>query len=130
MSRTSGRERKYRPYNCRVDTVPVSSKSRWCCVGISLFALFAALAFVWLQSDQQRTYKELQKIQHKLFLKGKEVENLGMQLEGYTSGKYVLTTVDRLGLNLRPPVRGQVCRVSRGVSREERGGINSMLARK
>jgi hypothetical protein len=42
----------------------------------------------------------------------KEVQNLQVEYEMYRSGQYVLSAVSRLGLELHPPLPGQVRRVS------------------
>ena len=114
--RASHHDRKYRRYQCHVNASPVRKGAVYCCGGVLVFALAAILTFVWTQSALNNTSNRLQNLRREFALKAKEAENLRTDLEAFKGGRYILTAVDRLRLGLRPPLPGQVYRVSMDAS--------------
>jgi hypothetical protein len=49
-------------------------------------------------------------------LRSKELLNLGLEVEMYRNGSRIFTQIERLGLGLRMPERGQVTRVRGGAA--------------
>ena len=105
------RGRRYRRYDCQVNVDAGNKRFRWHCVALFAVILAGALSYVWLRSEQERLGRDIQGQRSKFAVRTKELVNLRMEMEGYKSGKYILTAVDRLGLELRAPLPGQVRRV-------------------
>jgi len=84
----------------------------WPTIGLVTLVLLAALAFVGLRSATERQSRRLVELRLEREVRAKERENLRVELETYKSGSYILAAVNRLGLKLRPPLPGQVRRVS------------------
>ena len=105
------RGRTYRRYQLRVELEPATRRFRCHCAALFLFVLAAALTYVWLRSEEDRLGRESQELRHDLDERNKELVNLRVEMEGYRSGRHILTAVDRMGLKLRPPTPGQVRRI-------------------
>ncbi len=108
MTRTS---RHYRPYRCQVNLDTGRSGIRATVLLIIVFLTTAALAYVWLRSGESELNRKAQNLRSEYREQVKELENLTMELERYRGGRYILTAVERLQLNLHQPVYGQVRRL-------------------
>ena len=108
--RAKQHDRRYRRYQCRVDTSAAPRGSLCYCAGVLVFLMLVSLTFVWCRSAHGRLDKELQGLRRQFGAKAKEVENMHMEVETYRSGRYVLTAVEKLALGLRPANPQQVRR--------------------
>jgi len=105
-------DRKYRRHQpCQVVLKTTAGSVRWGGLVILLLLLTTALAFVWCKSGQERTGRQVQRLRQQFAVKAKEAENLRLELERYRRGDYILSEVQRLGLDLRPADPDQVRRV-------------------
>ena len=73
------------------------------------------LAFVRLNSDQVKLKRQLSEMRRDFGLRSKEMANLGLEVEMFRNGSRIFAQVQRLGLGLQMPQRGQVIRVRGGV---------------
>jgi hypothetical protein len=110
--RTLAHNRLYRYETVEFEAPEAMRGMAWKSITLVAIVLVAALAFVWLRSSTERMQRSLAGLRHEHQLRLKELENLRIELETYKSGRYVLSAVNRLGLNLRPPYPGQVRRVA------------------
>lgn len=122
-------DRRYRRYQCRVDTGAAPRGSLCYCAGVLVFLMLVSLVFVWCRSEHARLDKQLQGLRREFGVKAKEVENIRMEVEAYRSGKYVLTAVEQLALGLRPANPQQVRRVEGGSSVDGRWREPPVVAR-
>jgi len=123
-------DRRYRRYQCRVDTAAAPRGSLCYCAGVLVFLMLVSLMFVWCRSEHARLDKQLQGLRRGFGVKAKKVENMRMEVEAYRSGKYILTAVEQLALGLRPTNPQQVRRVQlNGSSADDRWREPAVIAR-
>jgi|GEM_PF-3200847 len=72
------------------------------------------LAYVKLSSDQVKLKRHLSELRHQFGLKGMERQNTELEVEMYRKGSRIFGQIQRLGLGLQMPQRGQVTRVRNG----------------
>lgn len=73
--------------------------------------LAGALCFVRLRSATETCRADASRLERELDIRVKELENLRMQQETLTSGRYIRSAVERMGLDLRQSEHGQVRRM-------------------
>jgi hypothetical protein len=110
--RASSRTRPYRYETVEFQGSVTLHRGLWPLAVLVGIALAALLAYVGLRSATEVQQRQLSQLRKEYGISSKEAENLGIELESYKSGSYVLSAVNRLGLGLRPPYPGQVRRVS------------------
>ena len=71
-----------------------------------------ALLFVRFRSSTERLQAEISDLREKCAASHKEIANLNVQLERYTSPQHILNGIARFDLGLGMPQSGQVRRVS------------------
>lgn len=71
-----------------------------------------ALAFVHLRSSTENLHAEIADLREKCAAGHKEIGNLQVQFEQYTSPQHILNGIARFGLALGLPQPGQVRRIS------------------
>ena len=90
---------------------------------ILLPAFLLGLAFVKLNSEQVKLRRQLTEMRRDFGLHSKEQANLELEVEMYRNGSRIFAQIERLGLGLRMPERGQVMRI-RGGAAPLRGSQN------
>ena len=103
----------------RVRVDPVAENAR---AGMASFVLVLiilpvfvlGLVFVKLNSDQVKLKRQLTEMRRDFGLRSKELANLELEVEMYRNGSRIFSQIQRLGLGLRMPERGQVIRVRNG----------------
>lgn len=115
-----GRSRPVMYKRVRVD--PLQEKGRVGVTGyvivliiIPVFVL--GLAFIKLNSEQVKLKRHLSEMRRDFGLRSKELANLELEVEMYRNGSRIFAQVQRLGLGLRMPERGQVMRMRGGAVR-------------
>jgi hypothetical protein len=109
----------------RVRVNPVEEKAR---VGMASYVLMLiivpvfvlGLVFVKLNSDQVKLKRQLSEMRRDFGLRSKELANLDLEVEMYRNGSRIFSQIQRLGLGLRMPERGQVVRVRGGAEVPQR----------
>jgi len=104
-------DRRYRRYQCRVQTGPGPGRLVWHSGSVLAFVLLVSLAFVWCRSAETKMNRRMVELREQYKLKLNELKNLQIDLEHYRGGKHVLTAVEQFELELHPPVAGQVRRI-------------------
>jgi hypothetical protein len=113
------------PMYKRVRVDPLEEKGRGGVAGyvivlIVLPAFVLGLAFIKLNSEQVKLKRQLTEMRRDFGLRSKEQANLELEVEMYRNGSRIFAQIQRLGLGLRMPERGQVVRV-RGGTAPQRG---------
>ncbi len=115
-------ERLYRYDTLEVQAPMIMRSGAWQGIVLVFLIASAIMAFVWLRSNTERLQRELVQTRKAHEIQGKTMENLGIELETYKSGRYVLAAVQRFELGLRPPTHGQVRRVTLPVMQKPDAG--------
>lgn len=82
---------------------------RWAVLAAGLLA--GALLYVRLRSGTESHRNRVVTLRHDLAVRKRELENLRLQQETLTSGRYIRASVRRMGLNLCQAQEGQVRRM-------------------
>jgi hypothetical protein len=103
----------------RVRVDPLAERRRLGMMGyVALFILvpvFAVvLAYVKMSSDQVKLRRHLSELRREFGQKGMAQQNLELEAEMYRNSTRIFAQVQRLGLGLQMPQRGQVIRVRNG----------------
>ncbi|OPZ31213.1 MAG: hypothetical protein BWZ02_00352 [Lentisphaerae bacterium ADurb.BinA184] len=106
--------RPYRYEALEVDASREAAFSAWRWFVLVFCGLIAVLAFVRLRSSNEELRLRVETLRRDYDVRAKELENLELEYESYTGGRYVFGAVARMNLGLRPPEPGQVRRVSVG----------------
>lgn len=101
----------------RVDVPRSRGGTHWVClVAVVVVPAFVlGLLFVRLNSDHAQMSRRITEMRRDFGLRSKELENLRVEVEMYRKGNRILSQARAMGLDLRPPERGQVIRVRNGV---------------
>ena len=116
MSTTRGKitanQRRYRQNKVRVDQENAPHPVLWRVLLLLGIALGIGLYYVGQtkrRDDLQRNYTALER---EISGNTKEIDNIRMQLESFKNGRYIMAKVEEKKLGLRPPLPGQVRRVT------------------
>ena len=98
--------------------VEVNAKARpgygvaWRIALICLVVMFAGIVYVGLRSSNDNLGRNLQNQRRAETVGKKEIENMQAELESYKSPRYILSKITTLDNALRPPMPGQVRRLT------------------
>ncbi len=92
---------------------------------VVLPAFLLGLGYVKLTSDQVALRRELTEMRRTYALRTKEQTNLELEVEMFRNGARIFSQVERLGLGLQMPARGQVIRVRDGASVSQARGLSA-----
>ena len=104
--------RRYRQNQVRVDQGNAPHPVLWrvlLLLGIALGIGLYYVAQTKRRDDLQRSYTALER---EISGNAKEIDNIRMQLESFKNGRYIMAKVEEKKLGLRPPLPGQVRRVT------------------
>ena len=112
--------------------VEVNAKARpgyglaWRIALICLLVMTAGIIYIGLRSSSDNMARDLQNKRRSEAIGKKEIANMQAELESYKSPRYVLSKIGTLDTALRPPMPGQVRRltVEGGQNRGEFSDIN------
>ncbi len=112
--------------------VEVNAKARpgygvaWRIALICLVIMFAGIFYVGMRSSSDNMARDLQNKRRTEAIGKKEIENMQAELESYKSPRYILSKIGTLDTALRPPMPGQVRRltVEGGQNRGDFSDIN------
>jgi len=79
---------------------------------VLLIGMVAGISYIWLQHATDRLNRVLQVKRHDYSVGTKEMENQRMELESYKNPHYITSKVVKMQMGLRPPLPGQVRRLS------------------
>ena len=98
--------------------VEVNAKARpgygvaWRIALICLVIMFAGIFYVGMRSSSDNMARDLQNKRRTEAIGKKEIENMQAELESYKSPRYILSKIGTLDTALRPPMPGQVRRLT------------------
>ena len=110
--RKTTQNRPYRYEALEVDASNETPFNAWRWFVLVFMVLVVLLLFVRLRSSNDALRQRVNSLRRDHDVRSKELENLELEYESYTSGRYVLTAARDMNLGLRPPEPGQVRRVS------------------
>ena len=105
--------RRYRLQKQRLEvkTAPRSHSLVWTGLTAAVALALVAMTYVYLRSVTEKMNRELQHKRQECQVKNKEIENQRMDIESLRSGRHILAAVQRMGMELRAPLPGQVRRI-------------------
>ena len=111
--------------------VEVNAKARpgygvaWRIALICLVIMFAGIFYVGLRSSSDNMARDRQNKRRSEAIGKKEIENMQAELESYKSPRYILSKIGTLDTALRPPMPGQVRRLT-GEGGQNRGDFSDI----
>ena len=105
-------QRRYRQNKVRIEPGGAPHPLLWRVLLLLGLALGIGLYYVAQtkrRDDLQRNYT---KLEQEISDNVKEIDNIRMQLESFKNGRYIMGKVEEKKLGLRPPLPGQVRRVT------------------